>query len=94
MNQPDPTQPMSPEDQALLKAAQENEVHALNEYLQNRVLVLNVEVRRRDAQIASLEAELAATRSQVHPEAAEPQADAWGPQDAPVSGSGPDAAPQ
>jgi hypothetical protein len=59
-------QPLSPEDQHLMAQARENEVGALNEYLQNRVLILNVEVRRRDARIAELEA-LLVDQSSDHP---------------------------
>ena len=79
-------QPMSPEDQAILAKAKEDEVTALSEYLQNRVLFLNVEVRRRDARIAELEAVLAETSPS--PE------DAWGPQDHAVSEGGSGDQPQ
>lgn len=60
---------MSPEDQALMAAAKHSEVQALNEYLQSRVLVLNVEVRRRDQRIADLEHQVASlTRAASEPE--------------------------
>lgn len=72
MNQSPEQIAMSPEDRALMEAAQTNEVQALNEYLQNRVLVLNVEVRRRDARIAELEAEVASAQNAAQ-QHAEPQ---------------------
>lgn len=55
----------SPEDQALLKAAQDDEQAALSGYLQGRVVTLNVEVRRRDQEIARLNAVVASLESQV-----------------------------
>lgn len=66
----DMNQQPSPEDQALLKAAQDDEQAALSGYLQNRVLMLNVEVRRRDQEIAHLNAlvaSLEAERDQAEP---------------------------
>lgn len=54
----------APEDRARLAHAQAVETAALNDYLQNRVLALNVEVQRRDARIAELETELA-TRPKI-----------------------------
>lgn len=73
----------SPEDQEFMDRAKEDEVAALSEYLQSRVLFLNVEVRRRDARIHALEAALAAAS----------QGQAEGPWGA-VSEGGPDAQPQ
>lgn len=71
MNQ-SPEQDMSPEDAALVAQAKASEVAALNDYLQNRVLVLNVEVRRRDAIIANLESEVAQARAATAPGGGEP----------------------
>lgn len=76
----------SPEDQAYMTQAKEDEVTALSEYLQNRVLFLNVEVRRRDARIRELEQALANTQQSTE--------DAWGPQDAAVSEGGSGDQPQ
>lgn len=45
----------NPADQALLKAAADDEQVALTGYLQNRVVMLNAEVRRRDQRILELE---------------------------------------
>lgn len=51
---------------AHLEAARADERDALNQYLQNRVVILNVAVRERDERIQELEAEVAEHRAQAN----------------------------
>lgn len=60
MTQAQPEQ--SPEDRARLQAAALDERDAMVGFLQNRVVVLNAEVRRRDEALAALENEVAELR--------------------------------
>lgn len=63
-----------PATKALLSEAAADEQTALTAYLQNRVVILNAEVRRRDQIIQSLEAEVAALQGAraANDEAAKP----------------------
>lgn len=52
----------NPTDPDLLKEAAQDEQSAMTAYLQNRVVMLNAEVRRRDQIIQDLETQLADVR--------------------------------
>jgi cytidylate kinase len=67
-------QQSDPAQQARLEAARADERDALAAYLQNRVVLLNAEVRVRDERIATREAELADARADAsqNPQAAVP----------------------
>lgn len=65
----------TPEQMARLKAAADDEQQALNGYLQNRVIMLNAEVRLRDERIAELEHEVQEAYSRGMGDAMEAAAD-------------------
>lgn len=57
----------NPTDPDLLKEAAQDEQSAMTAYLQNRVVMLNAEVRRRDQIILDLETQLAILSTEVPP---------------------------
>lgn len=65
---------MTAEQRRNLELAKADEQAAALDQAQRRAVLLNMEVRARDARIAELETELAALRRNAEPEGAEPSA--------------------